>query len=635
MFVHWRCGWQITEVKASNHDEFLQSVCNEFHRLAVDLFREEEQGILFCQTVDDCVRAHQLLTELYGEDSVCLNHAQMEKEQRREQLGRFVCGRVRWAVATSVLGRGLDLAGVTLVVHAGPPFTLEEYAQQSGRAARGGPGQVGTCTLFWWEGSVQLVRRQLAEWESRVRAGGGVLGDEVREAGARAVLRLVEDGGCVRSHLDSYLDGAPFSCVVDLKQCNPGFQVCGPCQEVLAPTVSPAPPTPRSRDSQSLGGSSGSISPSQSPGPTSGPESPASNLSTGEEDPLNLSQLGGEDEPNLGEEPSTTKRPRPFHHSTDSNKSPEATRQRLDSGGGADSPRSAQEVGQRSPLSTLGLLTYPTRRPPQPPPNLQLPRRPDSLFVPQADSQPGGGAELVQALSDLRVGLPRRTFQLRAIDLSERSQVSLNRADEQLTSRVKRLVKETLEDSALTNGVDFTSGFKWCVFCFLLRPQVRNDHYTDSCYKEAKSCSNCLGQDHFRGSASCPYLKKVDGFCNYCDLPFKGHPAHLEPPNQCLTGDGKRRSAVRLLAWAWARKNATKLAPVFAALGADTLPSVTDSGWPEAFRTWLCKPAPGCQPGAGVVNLELVFLYAFHSRSRDANTDARNILVRDYGLREW
>ena len=41
-------------------------------------------------------------------------------------------------MATSALRLGVDLPNVSLVIHHGPPYTLIEYSQESGRAGRNG-----------------------------------------------------------------------------------------------------------------------------------------------------------------------------------------------------------------------------------------------------------------------------------------------------------------------------------------------------------------------------------------------------------------------------------------------------------------------------------------------------------------
>ncbi|KAF2008295.1 P-loop containing nucleoside triphosphate hydrolase protein, partial [Aaosphaeria arxii CBS 175.79] len=51
-------------------------------------------------------------------------------------LRDFSSGTQRVIVATSALGMGVDIPDIRLIIHADPPRTLLEYAQESGRAGR-------------------------------------------------------------------------------------------------------------------------------------------------------------------------------------------------------------------------------------------------------------------------------------------------------------------------------------------------------------------------------------------------------------------------------------------------------------------------------------------------------------------
>jgi ATP-dependent DNA helicase RecQ len=74
-------------------------------------------------------------------------HAGLDAEIRRPVLGAFQHDKAPVIVATSAFGMGIDKPDVRLVLHWGPPRTLEAYYQEAGRAGR--DGCIATCRLLW------------------------------------------------------------------------------------------------------------------------------------------------------------------------------------------------------------------------------------------------------------------------------------------------------------------------------------------------------------------------------------------------------------------------------------------------------------------------------------------------------
>ncbi len=74
-------------------------------------------------------------------------HAGMDAEVRRPVLGAFLKGKAPVVVATSAFGMGIDKPDVRLVLHWGPPQTLEAYYQEAGRAGR--DGLASECRMLW------------------------------------------------------------------------------------------------------------------------------------------------------------------------------------------------------------------------------------------------------------------------------------------------------------------------------------------------------------------------------------------------------------------------------------------------------------------------------------------------------
>ncbi|HYU00747.1 MAG TPA: ATP-dependent DNA helicase RecQ [Gemmatimonadales bacterium] len=90
-------------------------------------------------------------------------HAGLSAATRRELLLDFLHDRVPVVVATSAFGMGIDKPDVRLVLHWGPPPTLEAYYQEAGRAGR--DGRRAACVMLWrpedlaWGNCSPQVRR--------------------------------------------------------------------------------------------------------------------------------------------------------------------------------------------------------------------------------------------------------------------------------------------------------------------------------------------------------------------------------------------------------------------------------------------------------------------------------------------
>ncbi len=130
-------------------------------------FHEAETAILFCSTREKVRHLHATLQER-GFAVVALSgeHSQSERNHALQALRD---GRARVCVATDVAARGIDLPGLSLVVHVELPRDAETLQHRSGRTGRAGRKGVAVLIVPFparRRTEAMLGRAQIAaEWQ--------------------------------------------------------------------------------------------------------------------------------------------------------------------------------------------------------------------------------------------------------------------------------------------------------------------------------------------------------------------------------------------------------------------------------------------------------------------------------------
>ncbi|MGL4513118.1 MAG: DEAD/DEAH box helicase [Lacipirellulaceae bacterium] len=110
------------------------------------LEREQpQQAIVFCRTKRGTDKVHQKLVRKKYDGVDCI-HGDMPQTSRDRVMKEFRAGEVRVLVATDVVGRGIDVTGISHIVNYDIPQSSDDYVHRVGRTGR--MGREGVAFTF-------------------------------------------------------------------------------------------------------------------------------------------------------------------------------------------------------------------------------------------------------------------------------------------------------------------------------------------------------------------------------------------------------------------------------------------------------------------------------------------------------
>lgn len=116
--------------------------------------QHKNRGIIFCKTKSAAKKlAQQLIAKNIATDAI---HGDLLQKERDKVMRAFKNETLRILVATDVSARGIDVSGLSFVVHYQLPESLEYYTHRSGRTARAGKEGLSMC--FVYNAEVKILR---------------------------------------------------------------------------------------------------------------------------------------------------------------------------------------------------------------------------------------------------------------------------------------------------------------------------------------------------------------------------------------------------------------------------------------------------------------------------------------------
>lgn len=159
------------------------SAWTSFRQTMTELAGVEGRHVVYAGTRNGANELAEIAKDAVGQD-VGVYHAGVDQGPRKEIQDQFKDGRLRFVVATSAFGMGIDVPDIRTVVHFGIPDSLESYTQQAGRAGR--DNKPARCLLLYDEKAVDLQQFFLdglnppyAAFEALWRWLGSELSDDV------------------------------------------------------------------------------------------------------------------------------------------------------------------------------------------------------------------------------------------------------------------------------------------------------------------------------------------------------------------------------------------------------------------------------------------------------------------------
>ncbi|KAK7947162.1 uncharacterized protein PG986_011483 [Apiospora aurea] len=153
-------------------------------------WRDDEKGVIYCRTQQAC----EALADKVG---CAFYHSGVDEATRQARLEAWIQRKAdnHWIAATTGLGTGVDVQGIVAVVHAGLPYGLVDFAQQTGRGGRREGETVDSVVV--WDGR--------AAWQAPQSS-------DVEQLNRQAMTWFVQSVDCRRVGLGTFLDGQGLDC---------------------------------------------------------------------------------------------------------------------------------------------------------------------------------------------------------------------------------------------------------------------------------------------------------------------------------------------------------------------------------------------------------------------------------------
>jgi ATP-dependent RNA helicase DDX21 len=147
------------------------------------------QTIVFTNTKEEADRL--AASDCFGQFKTQVIHGDIGQNSRQTIIKQFREKKIEVLVATDVAARGLDIAGVDLVVHVSPPMDADTYVHRSGRTGRA--GRNGTSVMLYTENESRKLNMYENSLNFKFVRSGPPSANQISEACATFASKRLEN----------------------------------------------------------------------------------------------------------------------------------------------------------------------------------------------------------------------------------------------------------------------------------------------------------------------------------------------------------------------------------------------------------------------------------------------------------
>jgi ATP-dependent RNA helicase DeaD len=158
-------------------------------------------GLVFCRTkIDTQEVADQLMRDGYNADAL---HGDLTQQMRDRVMNKFRNRELNVLVATDVAARGIDVIGITHVLHMNLPDDIEYYTHRSGRTARAGKLGISIALITSRDvRKISLIERMIKGKFEQIKVPNG---PEICQKQLMRIVEKVHDVEVNDKEIDAFL----------------------------------------------------------------------------------------------------------------------------------------------------------------------------------------------------------------------------------------------------------------------------------------------------------------------------------------------------------------------------------------------------------------------------------------------